>query len=634
MTEGPRPIRLKVLAGLVAFMFAALGTRLWFLQVMATEEYQAAAQSNRVRLVPQPAPRGQILDRHGQTLIENRLSIQVTVNPRAVQNKEALIFRLAQILGMSAETVSQRLEDPKFLPYQPIPVTDDAPEDVVAQIEEHYREFRGVEYQEIGLRDHRYGPLAAHVLGYLGEVSPQELKDPDFSEYRPGAVVGRGGVEQVYEQYLRGEEGWAKLEVDAQGKVLDVLGRSEPKAGNDLALTLDRRIQQLAETSLQQGVAAARRIVDSESGIYLKAPAGSVVVMDPDNGDVLAMASFPTFSPRLATDGFSAREWRLLNSKRKNYPLNNRATQGLYPAGSTLKPFVAAAAVKSDIANLNGYYDCPPEFRVPGDTSGTVFHNWTDQDLGFLSLGEALIQSCDTVFYRYGLDFYGDRDLRGDVFQNTLRRWGFGRPTGVDLVAEEEGRVPDEQWKQTVHQKYPKLYPQPLWLPGDSINLSIGQGDLLVTPLQMASAYAALANRGTLYRPRLGLHVQAPDGDVIKEFKPKVEAQVPVKRRILTSIMGALRGVPATGTAASAFVGFPLESIPVAGKTGTAEVAGKQPHSWFAAAAPANDPKYVVVAMVEEGGHGSEVAAPIVRRILEGLFGLGASGFHVGAAVD
>lgn len=634
MTEGNWSVRLKVLASVVAFMFAALITRLWFLQVLAQGEYQERAFANRYEFASIPAPRGKILDRTGEELVTNRASTVVTIEKQKVGNAESLLLRLSNVLDVSAEELAERLNDPDYGPYEPVPVFDDATDEQVIYLEEHRREFPGVDYREVGVRAYPFGSLASHVIGYLGEIGPRELGSSAFEGYRPGQLVGRGGVEQKYERWLHGRDGFRAFEVNALGKETRGLKGRQPVAGNDLVLTVHHKIQQVAESSLREGVRIAKQIVHEESGNYLRAPAGAVVVLDPNNGQIIAMASYPTYDPRVFYEGLSQREWEQLNNPSRNFPLNNRAIQAAYPPGSTLKAFVAAAAVEAGYASPDGFYPCPAEFTVPGDTSNTVFRNWRDIDSGVISFARSLIDSCDTVFYQFGLEFYRERKIRGELLQQQMRAWGFARPTGIDLSAEAHGRVPDAEWKAKIHDAEPEAYPDAVWYPGDTINMSIGQGDLLVTPLQLAEAFAALTNGGTLHRPHIGLRVQTPQGEMLRQMPGEVLGQVPVDKRTLRAIRDALRHVPASGTAAGAFAGFPLSSVPVAGKTGTAEVAGKQPHSWFAAAAPANQPEYVVVAVVEEGGHGSEVAAPIVRRILEGLFGLEETPFRAGPVAD
>ena len=635
MTEGNWSVRLKVLASVMVFMFAALTTRLWFLQVLAAEDYQERALANQIEVAPIPAPRGKILDRTGEELVTNRASTVVTIEKQKVGNAEDLLLRLSSVLGVPAEELAERLNDPDYGPYEAVPVFEDATDQQVVYLEEHRREFPGVGHQTVGVRAYPFASLAAHIIGYLGEIGPTELGTSAFDNYRPGQFVGRGGVEQKYEKWLHGRDGSRAVEVNALGEETRRLRERPPVAGNDLVLTIHHQIQQVAESSLREGVSVARQIVHEESGNYLRAPAGAVVVLDPNNGQIMAMASYPTYDPRVFYEGLTQREWEQLNNPTRNFPLNNRAIQAAYPPGSTLKPFVAAAAIEAGYASPNGFYPCPAEFRVPGDTSNTVFHNWRDIDSGVISFARSLIDSCDTVFYQFGLEFYRERKIRGELLQQELREWGFSRATGIDLTSEATGRIPTVEWKASIHAKEPELFPDAVWYPGDTINMSIGQGDLLVTPLQLASAFAALTNGGTLHSPHIGLRVQtADDGGVLHRVPVEPPGRVPIDKRTLRTIRDALRHVPISGTAAGAFAGFPLSSVPVAGKTGTAEVAGKQPHSWFASAAPANNPEYVVVAVVEEGGHGSEVAAPIVRRILEGLFGLDETPFHVGPAAD
>jgi penicillin-binding protein 2 len=629
---------MTALAAVIAFLFASLVTRLWFLQVLAAEQYRERAEGNSVRITPIQAPRGRILDRNGEPLVDNIQTTQILIDKDKVPSDrvEPLLARLSELLDVPVGQLRDRYEDPDYLPYQPVPVAEDVPEEVIYYLEEHQEEYPAVGYAVVGARRHVKGNLAPHVLGYLGQISPEELEDPSFSDYLPGQLVGRGGVEQAYEEELRGLDGRMTEIVDADGDVQESLGKDQPVAGNDLVLAIDADIQQLTQETLDVAVDDAKNIVDEESGLYLRANAGAVIVMDPNTGHVLSMASYPSYDPGVFGGGLNEREFRALTRPFANFPLTNRAISGLYPPGSTFKPFVAAAALKAGYASPEGFYPCPPEFVVPGDTSGTVFHNWKSSHGGTISFAEALIQSCDTVFYPWGLQFWQERGARGNLFQKELRGWGFGQVTGIEIPGEQEGRVPDPEWKQEVNAEYPEYFPYSTWLPGDSINLSIGQGDLLVTPLQVAVAFSALANGGTLYRPQLALQVQNRDGKPLRTFEGDEIGEVPTSAAHVTAIGNALRGVvsSATGTATGAFAGFPLPSHPVAGKTGTAEVAGKQPHSWFAAFAPADDPQFVVVAVVEEGGHGSQVAAPIVRRVLEGLLDLEPGAFHISAEAE
>jgi penicillin-binding protein 2 len=628
---------MKVLVGLVVFMFAALTTRLWFLQVLASEDFTKQADQNQLRLVRTAPQRGQILDRKGRVLVANRSSTIVVVdrsNPDFQDNDDAVLFRLSKLLDLPVPDLVDRLGSRKFYPYQPVPVAEDVPKEAVFYIEEHPDDFPGVSYELGAVRDYPGGTLAAHLLGYVGEVSENELDQPEFEAYEPGDVVGKAGVEAQYERVLHGRPGIRAIQVNAQGRVLDANfseGTSPPASGNNLVLSVDLDIQKLAEKSLVKGINLARRTVDGTSGKYLQATGGSIVVMDPKTGRVLALASNPTYDPALFTGGLTYREALSLDlcfPKRPcpepshNNPLLDRTVLAAYPPGSTFKPFVAAAAIRDGFANPNGYYDCPPEIRY----GGIDFHNWTTRDYGHLSLADALVHSCDTVFYGYGINWWSQyyRSGRTDErMQRELRAMGFGKKTGIDLPSEAAGRVPTEEYKHDLFTARPDVYGTYYgWLPGDHINMSIGQGFMLSTPMQLAVAYSALANGGTLYAPRLGFKVQNADGKSTSVIKPEKTGRLPLSRKLVTYLRDSLRGVTTDGTASYSFLGFPLDQIPVAGKTGTADLTGKQPFSWFAAMAPAHNPKYVVVAMVEQGGHGSTTAAPMVRRVLEGLFGL------------
>jgi penicillin-binding protein 2 len=653
MTEGKVPARLRWLALFCALMFAALTTRLWFLQVLSAAEAQKAARQNGTRIVQSDAPRGRIYDRNGNLIVGNRASLTVLVKREALgSHEEAVLFRLHKLLDIPVKALVTRINDPKYYLYTPVPVASDVPKSVAFQIAEHPKLYPGVSYALLPVRTYPDGDMAAQVLGYTGEITGDQLKEPAFKAYTQGDIVGQTGVEATYEHWLRGKKGEQKYKVNSSGRNLGPIGSAQqPVPGDDVVLSIDAHIQHLAEQSLQLGMQAARGTEDTTTGRHYAANAGAVVVMDPHTGQVLGMASSPTYDPRVAIDGFSTNEWRSLNTPSSGYPLLDRAIgSGLtaYPPGSTYKPFVALSALRRHIATRYGSYDCPSEYHVPGDPN-TVFSNWSPVSLGYISLSQALTISCDTVFYGFGWQDWlsyarsgpgpsgnalSDYKGRMEWLQNDLRSFGFGRTTGVDIPSEYGGRVPDPRWKAEIHKENPTAFPYSLWLPGDYINMSIGQGDTLVTPLQLADAYSAIANGGTVWVPHVGLEVSRPGGHVVKQIRPKRAGRLQFSKNDLAFIRQALTNVPSTGTAATAFQGFPLSQVPVAGKTGTAEVSPHQPDSWFAAMAPANDPKYVVVCIVEQGGHGSTTAAPVVRNILEGLFHLQKTHFSLGNVAD
>jgi penicillin-binding protein 2 len=643
VTESRVRIRMKVLAGLVVFMFGALTTRLWFLQVLATDEFLKQADDNQVRLVPIQPLRGQILDRDGKVLIGNRASTVVTIDRKLVpaDQIDGVLFRLSELLHVPVQDMADRMTSVKYLPYQPIPIAEDVSKEAVFYIKEHSNLFPGVEYRVDSIRDYQQGDLAAHLMGSAGEISAEQLKEPDFVArgYRPGDIVGKGGVEAVYEEWLHGTSGTRGIQVNAQGRVLDPdFGSQPPTPGDNVILSLDSKVQKLAEQSLELGIRVARQTQD-DNGAYFKATGGAAIVMDPKNGQIVAMASNPSFDPSIFQGGVSKKEFAALTNPRNGQPLLNRAIAGVYPAGSTFKPFIAAAALKEGFASPNGFYNCPRDYEVPIDPTHRKFHNWEPVDHGPITLAQALIISCDTVFYQFGFDFwqkYFRSGNKNELMQKDLFQMGFGQRTGIDLPGEQPGRIPTEAYERKIYKAYPKVFGRYYgWVPGDSVNLSIGQGFLLVTPLQLAMAYSAIANGGRILQPHIGLKIQTAEGKTVEQIRSKLLGRLPISKAQVAYLRQALTGVPEQGTAQGAFAGFPFGQVSVAGKTGTADIPpNKQPFSWFAAMAPAGGPRYVVVAMVEQAGHGSTTAAPVVRRILEGLFGIKSTKLVTGATVD
>jgi penicillin-binding protein 2 len=638
VTEGRTGLRLKVFAALVAFMFAALTTRLWFLQVLAADQFRDIANLNAVRLIDIPAQRGRILDDKGNLLVRNRVSLVVTVNKQEAGSRlEDELYRLSDLLGVPAKELAARVEDPRYYVYQPVPVEANVGKRIDFYISEHQAKFPGVEVVAEPVRVYPEGSLAAHVLGYLGQISPQQLKESAFAGYRPGDEVGVTGVESEYERFLRGTEGVEKYRVNSAGQNLGKIGEQLPVPGHDVVLTIDTEAQKIAEESLNLGLQYAHGIYDSGTGRDLSASGGAVVVMDPATGAIKALASAPSFDPSLFVRSMSSGEYERRFGAAKSYPLLDRAIQGLYPPGSTYKPFVLLSALRRGIVSTTDYYPCPPSWAVPEDPLHEVFHNWSSVDLGPMTLAQALYDSCDTVFYPIGYEYwrryYPPTDPPVEQIQRDLQAFGFGQPTHVDLPFEQEGRVPDAAWKSTVHKRYPKSFPDGRWFPGDFINMSIGQGDTLVTPLQLAAAYSAIQNGGRACAPHVFLRVQEADGQVLHSWHARCH-RIPFLQAQIEYVRQALTEVPIQGTAASAFIGFPFSQVQVAGKTGTAQVFGQQDYSWFAAMTQAQGKQYVVVALVEQGGHGSTSAAPIVRRVIEGLYGLTNTQFTYGGVTD
>jgi penicillin-binding protein 2 len=402
------------------------------------------------------------------------------------------------------------------------------------------------------------------------------------------------------------------------------------------------------------GIRYARTIWDEGSRRTLAANAGAVVVLDPETGAIEALASYPSFEPAAFTRSISNNEFARRFGQARGLPLLNRGLAGQYPPGSTYKPWIALSALRRDIASTQRGSYCPPSWTAPFDPDDPdavryVFNNWTGANLGYMSLATALARSCDTVFYPMGYEYWrefypppwddgiqgNDDEAALEPLQKDLRASGFGRPTKVDLPYELTGRVPDAEWKRTIHELYPDDFPDGEWFPGDFVLMTIGQGDTLVTPLQLATAFAALQNDGQICVPHVLDRVVSQDDVQVRRYKPRCNEALPFDPRDVRYVRDALtQTVRGSGTAAGAFAGFPFGSVWVAGKTGTAEVDPKQDYSWFAAMTQAFGEEHVVVALVEQGGHGSTTAAPIVRHVIEGIYGIPFSDFTDVAGTD
>jgi penicillin-binding protein 2 len=620
--------RLRVLALLIALMFVALSTRLWFLQVLAAQGFEKDAKNNSVRFEYTDPLRGQIYDANDRELVKNTESLEVRITPSELgEDAEAVVLRVAKLTGVEPAEIARDLQSKRYLPTQAIPVAEFVPQPVQWYIGENPDRFPGVEVVDTAVRSYPMGTLAAHILGYIGLIQPDQYEAWKDQGYGLNDIVGQAGVESVYEKFLRGTPGKQKFIVNSDGETIRTLGAIDPVAGDDLHLTLDVRVQRLAEQALLDGMAHARSMHD-QNGATLKANAGSVVVLDANTGGVVAMVTTPTFDPTWYVHGLTPAQSNYLFRNSKVAPSVNRAIQAAYTPGSTFKSITGLAAVKEGIASLSGSYECTSSYTKQGDESGTVFNNWTTANLGYMSVGHALVISCDTVFDAFGGAFY-DKYVQNALGQNSdllardLREWGFGQPTGIDLPAERTGLVPDPAWASTaLDASGRKLFPYG-WVPGGDILTMIGSGYVQVTPLQLARAYAAIANGGHLCRPHIVDQIVAADGSVAKRVDGKCGQTVPYTPQQLTYVRDALRGVVGTGgTAACAFSGFPTSQIAVAGKTGTAERPPAQDTSWFAAMVGPDPthPDYVVLTSVEQGGFGASTAAPITRRVIDALY--------------
>jgi len=602
--EDVRP-RLLILSFIAIGVFLILVSRLWFLQVIGGQKYMELAEGNYIRTIPIDAPRGLIYDRNGQVLVNNRPSIGVSVSPLEVEKHPDLLKKLSGILGMSVGSIKEKLAEKKVDPLKPRIVMRDVNDETLAYIEEHKMDLPGVDIVTESIRAYPYGTLGAHILGYLGEISDDEMKKlKKAGDYAPGDIIGKTGIESIYEGLLRGQKGSQQLEVNAAGRPLSVIKNQDPIPGHNLVLTIDLNIQKATEDALKDAIDRAKKSGKPEDGA--DANAGAAVVLDPRNGEVIAMASYPTYNPELFVGGISNKDWAALNDKNSSYPLNNRALMA-YPPGSTFKPVTLIGALADGLVAQNETFLCTGTWYGLGKRWARSC--WNHAGHGRINLIRGVAESCDTVFYILGQRFYENTRER---LQYWSRMLGFGSQTGIDLPMESKGLVPDKQWKADFNKGNPEYQ---RWYPGDTVSMAIGQGDLLATPLQMASLYGAIANGGTFYRPHIGKAMVSWDGNIKRDFKlkPEDKRKLSVPKAIISFTQQSLGKVTEEGTARSAFAGFPVKS---AGKTGTAQVRGKQDFAWYVGYAPVEEPRYVVAVMVEQGGHGGTITAPAARKIL------------------
>ena len=657
-------LRLTFLSVLIIGLFIALFARLWFLQVLTGDRYVELADTNRLQTVVVEAPRGDILTEGGEALVQNRPALTVSADRQALldsdgdplnEEAELAIARLAQLLDLDDEEVMERLTSRRYSPFRPIPIAFDVTPEVVFTVQEHQELFPGIVAETLPVRSYPHGDTAAHLLGYLNQISQAELADEAYADYRGGDLIGRAGLEAYYEPYLRGSEGTRLLEVNAQNRVLDVLRETDPVPGHDLIVSLDMELQAATEQYLERGMIESRQF-ERDDGQNLPSSAGAAVVLNVEDGSVLAMASYPSFDPREFVGGLSDEYAQYLyHDEDVPQPTINRAIQGRYPPGSVYKTVTGAAFVEAGLTTPDRQLPCPPSY----EQGGIVFNNWNPFDEGEMGLATALLRSCDTYFYDLAYEQWlredrqleaADRDLSqaeiDEIVPEVAHRFGFGSPLGIDLPSESGGYVPTREskfdsWLRTrdrdcrlADELEEGTYGQAVsedrcrfggrWRGGDAINTSIGQGETQTTPLQVAMSYLALANGGEVLRPHLGRAIVSPDGEVVEEFEREVISTLDLDDATMAAIHDGLVRVvhDDEGTGSDPFEGFPLDEYPIAGKTGTAEQQPRVPYAWFAAYAPADDPQYVVVVAVEEGGGGSQTAAPIVRGIYEHLFGI------------
>ncbi len=642
-------MRVAILGGIALALFGIVFFRLWFLQVLSGDEYLAQAAGTRVRDVQIAAPRGEMVDRHGKVLVENRRAVAVVVSPPKLPQdageRTALLDRLSRVLGVSTRpqrcTVDREttrvgevdclVRKGVFqLPYADVTVKTDVRPAVYAYLAERQQEFPGVSIQQVFLRSYPFHEVGAQLFGTIGQIDEQQLREDHYRGVRGGTLVGKSGLEYTYDRYLRGRDGATRVQVDSLGNAKGYLRQREPVPGANLRLSIDLGLQRAGQAALAQGVGLANANGNPSQG-------GAFVALDPRNGEVLAMGSAPSFDPNLLTRPISEREYEEQLGASRNYPQINRAISAGYPVGSTFKVVTAVAALAAGVITPGTTYADDGSYEqgalVRRNAGGAVY--------GVVDLRQALKVSVDTYFYWLGERMNADPASRpdGGPLQQWARRFGFGEGTGIDIGGEIAGTIPSPRWRedrnreQVACERDHRRHRDPArrrykglcayadgrpWTVGDNSSLAVGQGDFLATPLQRAVAYATIENGGTVVRPHVGLEIADPFGRVLQSIDPKPARRVEIPD--LAAIQDALHASTSEsgGTSADVFAGFPH---PVYGKTGTAQTTSGIDQSWYVAYVPDPVKPIVVAATIEKGGFGAEAAAPAVRLILSQWFG-------------
>ena len=625
-------MRLTVLAVVAACLFATLFARLWFLQVVNAPTAQAAVATNGSETVSIPAPRGLIYSSDGQELAGNRISQVITVNRQTAATDPTMEANLAALLGMTVAQLRVAIDNRQISPYAPVPVLNDASNSQILYVKEHQAMFPGVDATQETVRDYTpVGVAAANIVGYTGQIDQTQYQALKARNYQSGDQIGEAGVEESFESVLRGTPGVERLEVDARGNVLGVASYTPPVPGDNVVLTINARDQQIAVDALDAGLVAARQVTDVYvSHIKYRAPAGAVVIQDPNNGDVLALATAPDYNDNDFVGGINQAKYAAYANPASYLPLDDRAIAGAYQPGSTFKLVTATAALQHGLITPDYVFDDKGSVRI----GNQVFSNDQGASYGPVDLTKAITVSSDSYFYTLGATFYTGASTYGvDALQDTAKAYGFGSRTGIKLPGEAPGLVPDAAVVKKEHDQHPQAYPNGTWYEGDAVQTAIGEEQVLVTPLQMNNAYAAFANGGTVYQPRIAGAITTSSDKPLTAYRPKPLRSVALPATDRSAVLAGLEGVTqqSDGTAYADFAGSsPPLSVLVAGKTGTAQVsdkstvgtpAYKQTTSVFASFAPAQAPQYAVDCFMEQAGYGANSAGPVVRSVYNGLFG-------------
>jgi penicillin-binding protein 2 len=593
-SETPEISKAFLAANIVIIVaFSLIFSRLWYLQVLNGEYFKVLSENNRIRIQEIAAPRGTLFDKNGVPLVDSFPSFDVSLYRQDVPDMEALIPTLSRVLSLDPQRLRARLEGARGIPpHQALKIKTDITRKELAAVETRRLDLPGVVVDMVIRRHYPHKNLASHLIGYLGEISAQEMEMDEFANHKLGYLVGKYGIEQKFEFELMGENGGRQIEVNALGQKIRILGQVEPNPGNNVYLTLDLELQKAAEAAM--------------AGKH-----GAVVAMNPQNGDILAMVSKPDFDPNLFSRGISPENWKSIVDN-PAHPLQNRATQGQYPPGSIFKILVAMAGLEERMITPETVFQCNGVYPF----GNREYQCWKKEGHGQVNLRRAIVESCDIYFYQLGMRLGVNRIAK------YASAAGLGSPTGFPLGREKPGLVPTSSWKM-------RRFGVP-WQGGENLSAAIGQGYNLVTPLQIACTLSALFNGGKYYQPRIAESIRAPHGEVLREFPPLVMRNIPISPETIEFVREALWGVVHSpgGTGARARV----EGFNVAGKTGTSQIVqrreGKpepaspelQDHAWFAGFAPAFNPEIVVVVLVEHGGGGGAAAAPVAKQVLESYY--------------
>jgi penicillin-binding protein 2 len=589
--------RLRIVTFIILSTVAILILRLWYIQIVNGPDYRAQSENNRIRLYDVPPFRGMMFDRNGELIVDNRPSFDLFVVPEEVRDPEKLSGSFEELIGLAASTVEEKLSvEGRKAPFRPLLVKKNLTREELAIIETNLFNLPGTMIQVKPQRHYIYSEFASHVVGYLGEINENQLNSGNYPDNKLGDLIGKYGVERKWQNDLNGLRGEEQVEVDAVGRRLKVISRKPPASGYNIGLAIDKDLQFVAEEQL-------------------KNKKGAIVAMDPRTGEILAMASSPSFDPNMFLQGMDRSQWSNLLSS-KDHPLQNRAIAGQYPPGSTFKIVMALAGLEEGVIDPNEEIFCNGSFTM----GNHAYHCWRKQGHGRVNLHRALVESCDVYFYNLG------KRLGVDKIAQYAKMCGLGSVTDFELGFEQQGLIPTSQWKL-------QRFGIP-WQPGETISVAIGQGYVLVTPLQMARLISALFNGGYLYQPSVIKWVGKGD-EKIYRFTPKVLGRLHAREQNLALIRDALIGVVnephGTGSGAR------LKAFTVAGKTGTAQVlelgkekavskeaaAELEDHAWFVAVAPAENPVLALAVLVENGGHGGSAAAPIAKEMFQAYLGKG-----------